>query len=174
MNISEVVVRARLPAIMWFCFVLLSAPFFLGGGQTVEQQEENQPQPPAFGSLQKSLLVPGWGQLAEKRYFEAAVFFGAELFCLSKIFSYNHKADTYYDSYKKADNTEDAVKYRKLTEKNDARRNQYMLAAFGVWAVNLADIYVIVKGKQSKRTGLRFWLDYRQEPKVGLVVSYRF
>jgi len=164
---------SRASRIVSFCCVLFFVPLFSGGLQRDEPKDE-KPEKPAFGSLQKSLLVPGWGQLAEKRYFEAAIFFGAEIFCLSRIFSYNHKADTYYDSYKKSDNMEDAVKYRGLTEKNDAKRNQYMLAALGVWAVNLADIYVIVRGKQSKRNGLRFWLDYGQEPKIRLVFSYRF
>jgi hypothetical protein len=138
-----------------------------------EQKDEN-PEKPSFGSLQKSLLVPGWGQISEKRYVEGAIFLGGEIFCLAKIFSCNHKGNTYYDLYKAADNLEDTVKYRKLTEKYDASRNRYILAAFGVWAVNLADIYVIVRGRKNNHKSLRFWLEYDTEPKAVLVLSYRF
>ena len=138
-----------------------------------EQKEEN-PKKPSFGSLQKSLLLPGWGQIAEKRYIEGAIFLGAEIFCLAKIFSFIHKGNTQYDLYKAADNMEDAVRYRKLTEKNDASRNQYIVAAFGVWAVNLVDIYVIVKGRQNKQKSLRFWLECSKEPKTVFGFSYSF
>lgn len=138
-----------------------------------EQKEEDQKKT-SFGSLQKSLLIPGWGQIAEKRYIEGAIFLGAEVFCLAKIFSYIHKGSTQYDLYKSADNMEDAARYRKSTEKNDGARNQYILAAFGVWAVNLVDIYVIVKGRQDKQKSLRFWLEWSKEPKTVCGFSYRF
>jgi hypothetical protein len=138
------------------------------------EQEDENPEKPSFGSLQKSLLFPGWGQIAEKRYIEGAIFLGTTIFCLAEIFSCNHKGNVNYDLYKAADNTEDAVKYRDLTEKYDVSRNRYILAAFGVWAVNLADIYVIVKGKKNSPKSLRFRLEYGTEPKAVLVLSYRF
>jgi hypothetical protein len=142
-------------------------------GQKEWPNEESSAKP-SFGSLEKSLLLPGWGQLAEKRYFEAAVFLSAEIFCLAKVFSLNHKGNTYYGLYKESVNAADAVKYRELTEKYDVKRNQYLLAALGVWAVNLIDIYVIVKGKQSKRESLRFRLEGGEKPKTLFVLSYSF
>jgi hypothetical protein len=138
------------------------------------EQEDENPEKPSFGSLQKSLLFPGWGQIAEKRYIEGAIFLGATIFCLAEIFSYNHKGNANYDLYKAADNMEDTLKYRKLTEEYDTSRNQYILAAFGVWAVNLIDVYVIVKGRKNNPKNLRFGLEYGAEPKAVLVLSYRF
>jgi hypothetical protein len=148
-------------------------PLALGGGQKEGPQEESSARP-SFGSLEKSLLLPGWGQMAEKRYVEAAVFLGSEIFCLAKVFSHNHKGNRYYSLYKEADNEADAIKYRGLTEKFDTKRNQYLLAALGVWAVNLIDIYVIVKGKQSKQKSMRFRLEGGEKPKALFVISYSY
>lgn len=123
-----------------------------------------------FTSLSKSLLIPGWGQLSEKRYIEGVIFFSAEVFSIYKIFSYNHKGNTYYSRYKQADNVADAVKFRELTEKYDKRRNIFMLVAASIWAINLIDIYVIVRNKEKRRLkleintngkkGLAFTLNY--------------
>ena len=80
--------------------------------------------------LQKApKLSKQWGlpQIAEKRYIEGVLFLSAEIFCFYKIFSYNHKGNSYYDKYKKADNVSDAVKYRGLTENYDTKRNKFLL-----------------------------------------------
>jgi hypothetical protein len=124
-----------------------------------------------FTSLHKSLLIPGWGQLAEKRYIEAALFLSAEILVLYKVFDTNHKGNQYYDKYKEAADVDDAVKYRELTEKYDKRRNQYILVAIGVWALNLIDIYFIVKNK--KKNNLRLTLESGVK-KLAFTLSYRF
>lgn len=123
-----------------------------------------------FTSLSKSLLIPGWGQLSEKRYIEGVIFLSAEIFNIYKIISYNHKGNTYYSKYEKADNIADAVKFRGLTEKYDKRRNIFILVAVSTWAINLIDIYVIVRNKEKRRLkleinangkkGLAFTLNY--------------
>jgi len=77
-------------------------------------------------SLQKSLLIPGWGQAAEKHCVEAVLFFSSEIFCLYKVFSYNHRGNEYYMLYQKADNREDAARYRRLTENYDTKRNKFL------------------------------------------------
>ena len=108
-----------------------------------------------FTSLKKSLLFPGWGQFAEKRYIEGVLFFAAEVFCLYSIFSNNYKGNKNYALYKDATNVDDAVKFRDLTEKFDTRRNISILAAAGVWVVNLIDIYLIVKSKEKKQLKMK-------------------
>ena len=136
-----------------------------------EAEPKDPPKEIKFTSLHKSLLIPGWGQFAEKRYIEAALFLSAEVFVLYKVFDYNHKGNQYYDKYSEADNVDDAVKYRELTEKYDRRRNQYILVAIGVWALNLIDIYVIVKNK--KKNNLRLTLESDVQ-KLAFTLSYRF
>ncbi|MGD2295733.1 MAG: DUF5683 domain-containing protein, partial [Candidatus Aminicenantes bacterium] len=116
--------------------------------------EEESPGEKTFDALQKSLLIPGWGQLAEKRYLEGAFFLSAEIFCLVEVFANNNKGKKNYRLYRDAESVDEAVKYRGLTEKYDKRRNAFILAAAGVWAVNLIDIYLILKNKKDKKGGV--------------------
>jgi hypothetical protein len=122
--------------------------------QQSDTSQESQTEA-GLSSLKKSLLVPGWGQLAEKRYVEGAFFLGAEVFCIYQIFHNSRKGNTYYSKYREADNVADAVRYRELTEDYDKKRNIFILAAIGVWAVNLLDIYVIVKKKEKQKLKLQ-------------------
>ncbi len=135
--------------------------------------EESLPEK-KFTSLHKSLLFPGWGQLAEKRYVEGIVFISAEIFTLYKVFSYNHKGNGSYTQYKNADNGADAVRHRQKTEEYDRKRNQYLLAAAGVWAINLIDIYLIIKNKDSKRKNLRLKFESGKNKSLAFTVSYFF
>lgn len=132
---------------VWFCVLPCLA-------LQNEATQDSQPEP-GLSSLKKSLLIPGWGQMAEKRYVEGILFLGAEVFSLYQIFYNNHKGNTYYSRYRDAGNVEDAVRYRELTEDYDKRRNIFILAAVGIWAVNLLDIYVIVKNKEKQKLKLQ-------------------
>ena len=129
---------------------------------------------PRFGSLHKSLLIPGWGQLSEKKYFKGIAFLGAEIFCFASILHNNHKGNSAYQSYKDAINMEDAVHFRELTEKYDTKRNQFLVAAAAVWALNLIDIYFMVKKKQTKERNLTFRLKSASQKNLSLTISYRF
>ncbi len=138
------------------------------------ENKEGIPPEIKFTSLQKSLLIPGWGQIAEKRYIEGTLFLSAEIFCFYKIFSYNHKGNDYYDLYKKADNVTDAIKYRDLAEKYDKRRNTFILAAAGAWIINLIDIYIIVKRKDKKERNLRLKFKLNENKDLALTFTYSF
>jgi len=127
-----------------------------------------------ISSLQKSLLIPGWGQIAEKKYIEGVLFLSVEIFCFYKIFSYNHKGNDYYNLYKKADNVSDATEYRDLAEKYDTRRNRFILAAAGVWIINLIDIYIIVKKKDKKERNLRLNFKLNENKDLAFTISYSF
>jgi hypothetical protein len=138
------------------------------------QQSENTVGPTetkaALTSLKKSLLVPGWGQFSEKHIIEGVLFLGAEVFSLYQLFRYNHKGNTYYSRYQDSVNVEDALRYREKTEGFDKKRNIYILGAVGIWAVNLIDIYVIVKNKEKQKLKLQL----QSVDKKGLVLSLRY
>lgn len=151
-------------------FLLLSQ---FSNGQDRKGEEKIAPKKQLI-SLQKSLLIPGWGQIAEKRYIEGALFLSAEIFCVYKIFSYNHKGNYYYERYKKADNVTDAVRYRELTEKYDTQRNKFFLAAAGTWVLNLLDIYLIVKSKEKKKRNLNLKLEQNENKTLVFAISYSF
>jgi len=139
-----------------------------------KENKEGIPPKIKFTSLQKSLLIPGWGQIAEKRYIEGVIFLSAEIFCIYKIFSYNHKGNDYYDLYKTADNVSEATEFRDLTEKYDKRRNTFILAAAGVWIANLIDIYFIVKKKDKKERNLRLKFKLNENKDLALTFTYSF
>jgi len=163
-------IRWNKAVISLLIIIFLCVPCF---GQDKKVKEEISPKS-KFTSLQKSLLIPGWGQFAEKRYLEGALFLSAEIFCIYKIFSNNHKSNDYYDLYKTADNTTDAVNYRNLTEKYDIRRNKFLLAAAGIWIINLIDIYIIVKKKEKKSGNLKLKLEHNENKTLFFTISYSF
>ncbi|MCP2519829.1 hypothetical protein NLD30_05200 [SCandidatus Aminicenantes bacterium Aminicenantia_JdfR_composite] len=100
-----------------------------------------------ISSLEKSILIPGWGQLSEKHYVEGFIFLTLEAGAIAGIIINARKANEYYKYYKEAKTIPDAVKYRELTEKYDIKRNKFILAAGVIWALNLLDMYFIYKKK---------------------------
>jgi hypothetical protein len=149
--------------------VFLAAPLFA----TQEADNENT-EISGMASLKKSLFVPGWGQLAEKHVFEGIVFMTSEIFCLYKVLDNNHKGNENYSLYKEAASVEDAVGYRELTETYDRRRNLYLLAALGVWTVNLIDIYVIVKNNEKKKDTISIKIEHGEYKRLAVSVSFSF
>lgn len=141
--------------------------------QTEQSGVKTSP-PEKLSSLQKSLLIPGWGQMSEKKYLEGVLFLSVEIFCFYKIISYNHKGNYYYSEYKKADNVSDAVTFRELTENYDTRRNKFFLAAAGVWAINLIDTYIIIRNKEKKRRSLNLKLEHNENKDLAFIISYSF
>ena len=162
------------PLITFLILLILSLPSSLICFSQDEEKEQETIDSKKMSSLQKSLLIPGWGQIAEKRYLEGVIFLSAEIFCFYKIFSYNHKGNDYYDLYKKADNVLDATEYRELAEKYDTKRNRYILAAAGVWIVNLVDTYIIVKKKGKKQRNLRLKFKLDENKDLAFTISYNF
>lgn len=131
---------------------------------------------PPLNSLQKSLLLPGWGQAAEKHYAEGFLFFAGEVFCLYGFFDQNHKGNDSYALYRAAGSREDAVSYRRRTEAFDTGRNRFLLAAAAVWALNLADIHWIVSGQGHDRGGrsISLRLDCGENQSLAVALSYRY
>jgi hypothetical protein len=172
------------PAIILTVALALSAGLALGQEPQEPQKPPDQPagptadapkpapDPAVLRTLKKSLFVPGWGQAAEKRWLEAAVFFGAEAGCLAAILVNNHSGNKNYDLYKAASTSEDAVRYRALTERYDTRRNGFIAAAAVVWALNLLDTYLIVHAKGGKAKTLRLGIE--TGAKATLALSLRF
>lgn len=98
----------------------------------------------------------------------------AEIFCFYKIFENNHRGNENYRLYKEAGGIGDAVRYRDLTEKYDRRRNVFILTAVGIWAVNLIDIFLIVKNKENKDKNLKVRLETGENRALILSLTYSF
>ncbi len=140
----------------------------------VKKEKEKEVSVGKLNSLQKSLLIPGWGQIAEKKYPEGFLFLSTEIFCLYKFFSYNHKGNKYYDLYKKSGDVGNAIQYRELTEKYDTRRNKFILAVAGIWVVNLIDMYFIVRNKEKKQKKLKLEIKHNENKELVFTLSYSF
>jgi len=167
---TDVQVVAKRTALILFTLLLLRP--VPGLADETGPKKEYRP----LNSLQKSLLLPGWGQAAEKRYAEAFLFFAGEAFCLYGFLDQNHKGNEAYALYRAAQSREDAVRCRAQTETFDTGRNRYLLAAAAVWLVNLADIYWIVSGrtKNPARQNLSLRLDCGEGQSLAVALSYRY
>lgn len=156
----------------WLAAVLCLSIGLIGPASL--RAQEPAPDEKRLGPLEKSLILPGWGQLSEKRYVEGFLFMAAEAFCLYEVFVNDHAGNRNYGLYKKAETMDDAVFYRQLTEKYDTRRNRFLLAAAAVWAVNLLDIYRIVTHKKGKDGSLSFRIERGQNELLSITARCRF
>jgi hypothetical protein len=124
---------------LFFLIIFLSLSF-----NNINGEEKDK-----ISSLEKSIVFPGWGQISEKRYLEGLIFAGSELFCLAEVFKNLREGNKYYELYKKAESTEDAIKFRDLTIKFDKRRNRFIAGAVAVWALNLIDMSIFSRKRNS-------------------------
>jgi hypothetical protein len=136
--------------------------------------EEKAAPKPGLGPLEKSLLIPGWGQLSEKRYVKGSLFLAAEIALLYGFAANNSLGNENYGLYKKAETMDDAVRYRRLAEKYDTRRNRFLLAAAAVWGLNLLDISLIVNNKDAGGPKASLRIEHGGLGQIRLAASYRF
>jgi len=133
-------------------------------GQMLLAAEDLKPEPDRLRkALEKSLLFPGLGQLAEKQYVKAAVFASAEIFCLIKVAINIGKGNEAYRNYRDAKDPAAAVEWRLQTAKYDRRRNTAILAGAGVWVLNMIDIFVFAKKKYGRNAAVAFHPYYNHE-----------
>ncbi|HUU06050.1 MAG TPA: DUF5683 domain-containing protein [Patescibacteria group bacterium] len=136
----------------------------LMAGQVLFAAEDVKPESVRLRkALEKSLLFPGLGQLAEKQYVKAAVFASGEIFCLALVVVNLGKGNDAYHSYRDATDMDQATAWRLQTEKFDRRRNTAILAAAGVWVLNMIDIFVFAKKKYGRKAALAFHPYYNHE-----------
>ncbi len=130
---------------------------------------------PLRKALERSLLFPGLGQLGEKQYVKAALFAGGEIFCLVQVLVFMGKGHNAYKNYRDAVDPVAVVEFRGQTEKYDTQRNTAILAAAGIWVLNMVDILVFAKKKYGKKTAIGFRPFYNHENKTigaGLRFNY--
>ncbi len=126
--------------------------------------EDLKPEPDRLRkALEKSLIFPGLGQLAEKQYLKAALFASAEIFCLVEVAVNIGKGNDAYRNYRDAMDAASAVEWRLQTTKYDRRRNTAILAAAGVWVLNMIDIFVFAKKKYGRTAAVAFHPYYNHE-----------
>ncbi len=133
---------------------LLLAALAAAPGALPGEEEKTAADPRLRQALVRSLLFPGLGQLHEKQYLKAALFASAEIACLALAVVHAGRGGDAYWNYRQAATAEDAVRWRAETERCDRRRNRAILAAAGVWVLNMADIFVFAKRKYGRQRAL--------------------
>lgn len=158
--------------------ILLAALLALGRMPSLAQEASPAGESPdsrkAFGPLERSLLLPGWGQMSEGRWLEGILFLGLEAACLLAAFHENHLGNEAYRLYQAAGTADEAIRYRADTESRDARRNRLFLAGAAVWALNLLDIHLIVKGKEGPSPSLSLRIGSHGASTLAVVAGCRF
>jgi len=136
--------------------------------------ENPPPSDRKLGSLEKSLIFPGWGQISENRWLKGAAFAAAELACLGAALVHDGLGNENYALYRAAADEAEAVRYRRLVVRHDGRRNAFLLAAAAVWAVNLIDIYRLIQGKETKPGSLSLGIEHGPSRELRLSFGCRF
>jgi hypothetical protein len=126
-------------------------------------EEKKAEDPRLRKALERSLLFPGLGQLYEKQYLKAALFAAAEVACLALVAVNVDRGNAAYWDYRGAASAADAVARRRDTERYDRRRNTAILAAAGVWLLNMVDIFAHAKSKYGPGKAVAFYPFYQQE-----------
>lgn len=170
--------KAKLAAgLLAGCLLLAAAPIPAAAqdaGSGAVQAGGGVDQANGLGPLGKSLLLPGWGQISEKRWLKGVIFMAAEAFCIVEALRQNKLGNSAYLAYKAAASREDAARWRGETELRDTRRNRLLLAGAAVWAINLLDIHLIVRGKEGAAKTLSLRLGHDQTQALVAVAGLRF
>lgn len=107
--------------------------------------ETRRTQPPTVALL-KSMVVPGFGQVGNKRYFKAALFFGLDAWFLSSAIKYRQDARDFRSKFESVDGDDDASvalrrDYYNQYQDNRDQRNKYTWFAVIVTFVSMFDAY---------------------------------
>jgi hypothetical protein len=149
------------------CLLLIAALLLSGAGMA----QDNSGTTPAKSRkiLSRSLLFPGWGQLLQKRYLPSAAFAAATASLLGVALYKNIRGNSSYRSYRQAGDGESASRFRELTLRCDRERNIALLAAAGVWALNLLDAWLAEKKRSRVNLGAEI-----SDEKIALNLAFSF
>jgi len=103
--------------------------------------EQHLPQKP-MTALLKSMVVPGWGQLGNKRYFKAALYAGLDALFIVRAVNYRKEARDFYDLYQAADSIDERNVYYADYDNRRTRRNKATWFAVIVTFLATFDAYV--------------------------------
>ena len=90
----------------------------------------------------KSMVIPGWGQVGNRRYIKAAVYASLEVFWITLALDYRSQANDYYDRFLKADSLSTKNYFYSLYDDKKNKRNRYYWF-FGLTTfISMFDAYV--------------------------------
>jgi hypothetical protein len=93
-------------------------------------------------ALFKSMLVPGWGQLGNRRYFKAVLFFGLDVWFVGSAIHYGRQSADFREKFENDTTIADRNEYYSLYEDRRDERNKLTWFAVIVTFVSMFDAYV--------------------------------
>jgi hypothetical protein len=140
----------------------------------LEQHLTQQPTVALF----KSMFVPGWGQLGNRRYTKAFIFAGLETWFIASAVHYGGQANEAKSNYESATDQDSQWDYYSLYDNKRKNRNKFIWFAGLTAFVSMFDAYVDahLSGSPAEPRNNDFTFDVVPESDGGLaaVLSYHF
>lgn len=123
--------------------ILFVPPVFVGELPVTDTTnlEERLRQNPT-SALFRSLLVPGWGQMANGKPVKALLFAGLQGWCIGAVVHYGNSASNFKDEYEASTVTGNRNQYYAMYKDRRQERNKYLFFLGLTTLVSVFDAYV--------------------------------
>jgi len=127
-------------------------------------------------ALFKSMLIPGWGQLGNRKYFKAGVFMAFDAWFIGSAIHYKRQANDYWDKYTNATEISERNSYYNVYLDRKDSRNKYTWYSVIVTFVSMFDAYVDAQlsGYPKLEKDKKISWDIKQLNKNGTFASISF
>ncbi len=121
-------------------------------------------------ALFKSMLIPGWGQYGNKKYYKAVMFVVLDIWLISNAVKYGGEANDYFKLYESETTTAGRNEYYRQYENKKDSRNKYTWFAVIVSFISMFDAYVDahLSGFPDKNRFSDFDVDVQYDPRSGI------
>ncbi|MCM2272588.1 MAG: DUF5683 domain-containing protein [candidate division Zixibacteria bacterium] len=110
-------------------------------------------------ALLKSLVIPGWGQAGNGRWFKAIVFAGLQVWFVGEVAHYGRQASDFKNLYERSADVSQRNDYYGLYEDRRQERNKYIFFLGLATLVSVFDAYVdahLSGAPDAQKIGLQF------------------
>jgi hypothetical protein len=90
----------------------------------------------------KSMLIPGWGQIGNRKYRKAVIYASMQVSWIVLALDYRSQADDFYEQYLTADSMNTKNHFYSLYEEKKNKRNRYYWFAGITTFISMFDAYV--------------------------------
>ena len=129
-------------------------------------------------ALFKSMFIPGWGQVGNKRYVKGLCFFAFDVWMISKALDHKKKARDFWDMYESSETIADKNYYYNLYSGQKDDRNKFTWYAVITSFIAMFDAYVDahLSGFPAKQNDNTFSIDIDKtdvyDTKISLNLSF--
>ncbi|KAA3633168.1 MAG: hypothetical protein DWP97_09720 [Calditrichaeota bacterium] len=129
-------------------------------------------------ALFKSMFIPGWGQVGNKRYIKGLCFFAFDVWMISKALDHKKKARDFWNQYEESETISEKNYYYNLYSGEKDERNKFTWYAVITSFIAMFDAYVDahLSGFPAKHDNNKFSLDIDKtedyDTKISLNLSF--